>query len=419
MTNWHTDRPESRSPAAYGSSGPYGSHDSNRSYDSNGSYGPPGHDDLGFFAPDQYERPSRSDRRLQESRRRRRRRRRLVAPLLALLLVAGLGLGAFLGGRSLLSGFGTTPDFPGQGGGSVLVRVSPGDTASDIAATLVDKGVVKSEKAFANAAKSDPRSVGIQPGTYRLRTEMSGASALALILDPAARVLSRVTVPEGLTAAATLKLLAQRTSIPLAEFEAAAEDEKVLGLPAYAKGRIEGFLFPETYDVEPGMSAADLLGAMVETYKREVDASGLSGRAASVGLDPYRLLVVASLVERETQRADERPKVARVIYNRLEQDFYLGVDAAVLYGLGRSGGPLTAADLAKPTPYNNRLVKGLPPTPIANPGVASLRAAAEPATGNWLYYVLDPEAGGGRHLFTADRDEFNTAKAKCVAAGLC
>ena len=127
---------------------------------------------------------------------------------------------------------------------------------------------------------------------------------------------------------------------------------------------------------------------------------------------------MASLVERETQRVEERPQVARVIYNRLQQDYYLGVDAAILYGLGRSGGGLTQADLEKDTPYNNRLRKGLPPTPIANPGVASVQAAVEPAAGNWLYYVLNSDKSG-RHIFTDDPEVFNTAKAKCRAAGLC
>ena len=374
--------------------------------------------DLGFFGQEQYERPSRSDRRRQESHRRRRRRRRLLVPLLALLLLAGLGGGALYGGRSLLGKVGSTPDFEGQGSGSVLVRVQPGDTATDIAATLVGQGVVKSEKAFRNAAKSDPRSVGIQPGTYRLRKQMSGAAALLLMLDPASRVLARVTVPEGLTVAATLKLIAEKTKLRFADLQAAVRNTKALGLPSYAKGRLEGFLFPETYDLEPGTSATGLLASMVAMYKERVEGSGLSRRAADVGLDPYRLLIVASLVERETQRVEERPKVARVIYNRLDQDYYLGVDAAILYGLGRSGGTLTAADLARRTPYNNRLVKGLPPTPISNPGLASIRGSVAPAAGPWLYYVLDADRSG-RHLFTDDRDEFNTAKAKCVAAGLC
>lgn len=377
-----------------------------------------GSQDLGFFAQGQYERPSRSERRRSESHRRRRRRRRFVVPLVVLLVIAGLGAGALYGGRSLLGRLGSTPDYAGQGSGSVLIKVQPGDTATDIAATLAAQGVVKSEKAFRNAAKDDPRSVGIQPGTYRLRRQMSGASALVLILDPAARVLARLTVPEGLTAAATLKLIADRTKLPLADLQAAAKDTAALGLPGYAKGRVEGFLFPETYDVQPGTSAAEVLRSMVEMYKQKVDTSGLSGRAADVGLDPYKLLIVASMVERETQRVEERPKVARVIYNRLEQDYYLGVDAAVLYGLGRTNGVLTAADLAKPTPYNNRLVKGLPPTPIANPGLASVQGAVAPAAGPWLYYVLNSDRSG-RHLFTDDPDEFNTAKAKCVAAGLC
>lgn len=375
--------------------------------------------DLGFFPPEQYSRPpSRSDRRRHETDRRRQRRRRLVVPLVVLLILGVAGAGALYGGRSLLGRFGTTPDFAGQGTGEVLVRVAPGDTATDIAATLVSKGVVKSENAFRNAAKDDPRSVSIQPGTYKLRKEMSGSSALALILDPDARMLARVTVPEGLSVAGTLKLIADKTSLPLKDLQAAAKNTKSLGLPAYAKGRLEGFLFPETYDLEPDTTAAGLLQAMVTMYKEKVDTSGLSQRAADVDLSPYELIIVASLVEKETLRKEERPKVARVIYNRLEQDFYLGVDASILYGLGRSGGGLTKADLEKDTPYNNRLRKGLPPTPIANPGVDSVQGALEPAAGPWLYYVLDDDKSG-RHVFTDDPDVFNTAKAKCQAAGLC
>ena len=374
--------------------------------------------DLGFFPPEHDSRRSRSDRRRYESDRRRRRRRRLIVPLVVLLVLGVAGAGALYGGRSLLGRFGSTPDYAGQGTSAVLIRVEPGDTATDIAATLVAKGVVKSENAFRNAAKDDPRSVSIQPGTYRLRKEMSGVSALALMLDPAARVLARVTIPEGLSVAATLKLIADKTSLPLKDLQAAAKNTKALGLPAYAKGRLEGFLFPETYDLEPDTTAAGLLTSMVAMYKEKIDTSGLSARAADVDLDPYQLLIVASLVERETQQVAERPKVARVIYNRLEQDFYLGVDAAVLYGLGRSGGGLTQADLEKDTPYNNRIHKGLPPTPIANPGVASVQGAVEPAPGPWLYYVLDDDKSG-RHVFTDDPDVFNAEKAKCRAAGLC
>jgi UPF0755 protein len=376
-------------------------------------------DEIEFFAePDPWDRPSRAERRREEAQRRKRRRRRIVLPLFVLVVVVALGAGALVGGRSLTNRFGTTPDYAGSGSGEALVVVKPGDTATDIAATMVAQDVVKSEKAFANAAKQDARALGIQPGTYKLHKQMSGAAALALILDPGARLLSRVTVPEGYTVAATLKLISQKTKLKLADLQAAAKDADALELPAYAKGKLEGFLFPDTYDVEPDTTAAGLLKSMVDEYKAKVEDSGLLAKAAAVHLEPYELLTVASLVEKETQQADERAKVARVIYNRLDKNFYLGIDAAVLYGLGRSSGALSEADLKKDTPYNNRIHTGLPPTPIANPGLASLQAAAAPASGPWLYYVLDA-SHPGHHLFTDDRDVFNTAKARCQAAKLC
>ena len=335
-----------------------------------------------------------------------------------LILVGGIGAGALVGGRSLTSRFGTTPDFAGAGSGEVLLVVKPGDTATDIAATMVTQGVVKSEKAFTKAAKGDPRALGIQPGTYKLHKEMSGAAALTLMLDPAARVLSRVTIPEGMTVKDTLTLISQKSKLKLADLQKAAKDTAALGLPSYAKGNPEGFLFPETYDLEPDTTAASLLKRWSTSTRPRSRTAGWCSAAAAKHLTPYELLIVASLVEKETLQPDERAKVARVIYNRLDQDFYLGVDAAVLYGLGRSKGGLSEADLAKVTPYNNRLVKGLPPTPISNPGVASFEGAAAPASGDWLYYVLDP-AHPRHHIFTADRDVFNAAKIKCQQANLC
>jgi UPF0755 protein len=371
-----------------------------------------------FGEPDPWDRPSRSERRREEVRRRKRRRRRVAVPLIAIVVILALGGAALIGGRSLLDRFGNTPDYPGNGSGQALVVVKPGDTASDIAAAMVAADVVKSEKAFAGAAKDDARALGIQPGTYRLHKQMSGTAALTLILDPAARLLTRVTVPEGLSVAEVLKLVSEKSSLTLPDLQKAAKDGAALELPAYAKGKAEGFLFPDTYDVEPDTTAAGLLKAMVDEYKAKVQDSGLEQRAAAVNLTPYELVTVASLVEKETQQDDERGKVARVIYNRLDKDFFLGIDAAVLYGLGRSSGGLSEADLARNTPYNNRIRKGLPPTPIANPGLASLQAAATPASGPWLYYVLDA-AHPGHHLFTDDRDVFNTAKARCQAAKLC
>ena len=374
-------------------------------------------DQLSFFDSGGPDQSTRAERRRRQQKQRKRRRRRVVGPLLALVVVVALAGGALYGGRSLVSRFATVQDYVGSGAGSATIEVKSGDTATDIAAALVKAGVVKSERAFRNAAKNDPRSVTIQPGFYKLHLQMSGVAALTLMLDPKARLLTRLTVPEGLTVAATLELIAKRTGMKLAAVQAAAKDIADLSLPSYAKGRLEGFLFPSTYDVDPGTTPIDLLHTMVDTYKQKTDDVGLVSGASAVGLTPYQVLVVASLIERETRLPDERSKVARVIYNRLDRNFYLGVDASVLYGLGRSSGALTKSDLDKVTPYNTRLVKGLPPTPIANPGVASINGALHPAGGSWLYYVLQDKSG--RHFFTADPDAFNTAAAQCRKIGLC
>ena len=159
-----------------------------------------------------------------------------------------------------------------------------------------------------------------------------------------------MTIPEGLSVAATLKLISEKSKLKLADLQAAAKDTKALELPSYAKGKLEGFLFPDTYDLEPDTTAAGLVKSMVDEYKAKVDDAGLVQKAAAVNLSPYEMVIVASLVEKETQQADERAKVARVIYNRLDQDFFLGIDAAVLYGLGRSSGGLSEADLREGHP---------------------------------------------------------------------
>ena len=187
-------------------------------------------------------------------------------------MLAGLVVGIVVGGQKLLTLIDpSSRDFTGQGTGTVEIRVRDGDTLSDIARTLVDAGVVASTGPFINAAEANADAVGIQPGVYALRQKMSGQAALDLMLDPAARMLSRITLPEGLTVQRTLARLAEATGIPEAEFQAAAADPAALGLPAYANGLLEGFLFPATYDVEPDTAPADILQAMVARSVQVLD----------------------------------------------------------------------------------------------------------------------------------------------------
>jgi UPF0755 protein len=369
--------------------------------------------DLSIFGVEYDEGPSRADRRRHH---RRRRRRNPLGPLLGVLLIISLVAGIAYGGRHLLGTFGgKAADYAGEGSGTVTVRVKPGDTATDIAATLTQLGVVKSERAFRDAAKDDPRSPGIQPGFYRLRKQMSGQSALLLLLDPAARVQSKLTVPEGLSAAATLKLIAAKTGTPLAQLQAAAKAPAALGLPDYAGGRLEGFLFPATYDFDPGTPAARILQTMVATYKQRVDDSGLSARAGALGMTRYAMLTVASLLEEEAITSDFT-KVARVVYNRISHGQRLELDSTVNYALGRSRVRVSEQDLQVNSPYNTYRRGGLPPTPIANPGVVAIQAALHPAAGPWLYFVKADKSG--RSYFTADYQDFLNAKAQAQAAGI-
>jgi UPF0755 protein len=367
-----------------------------------------------FFASDYDDGHTRAQRRRQRRRRRRRRRGPLGA-LLVLLVIGGLVAGIVYGGRSVLTRLGTVPDYPGAGTGSVRVEVQRGDTASDIAATLARAGVVKSERAFREAAKDDPRSVGIQPGYYRLRKQMSGVAALGMLLDPASRLLSRVTVPEGLIAAEILKLLAAKTGRSLAALQAAARDTAMLGLPGYARGRLEGFLFPATYDFDPGTRPAEMLRQMVATYRDKVDEQALAAAAKALGLSPYQLLTVGSLVEEEAVTPDFA-KVARVIYNRLHRGQRLELDSTVNYALGRNRVRVSTKDLQVSSPYNTYRQEGLPPTPISNPGLGAIDAAVHPTAGPWLYFVKADKSG--RSYFTADYQDFLRAKARAQAAGV-
>lgn len=339
---------------------------------------------------------------------------KLLAVLFVLLLAAGLIGGAALAVRKLV---GTAPeDYAGAGAGEAVVQIMPGDTAGDVAEALVAKDVVKSRRAFFEVASGDPRALTLQPGFYRVKAQMSADAALDLLLEPGSRLVGRVTIPEGLTVDQTLQALAENTEIPLEQYKAAAEDTTSLGLPGYANG-LEGFLFPATYDVEPGSTAGQVLTQMVDRFEQAAQSTGLSAGAQELGLTPYEVVIVASLIEREVKFDDEYPQVARVVYNRLDMDIPLGIDAAVLFGVGKTaGGELTRSDLARDTPYENRRKTGLPPTPIASPGEATLRGALDPVDSDIRFYVLATKEG--RTFFTKDNDAFLRQRDKSRAEGI-
>lgn len=332
-------------------------------------------------------------------------------PLIALLVVV-LGLGA-IAGPKVLNALGGAPDFAGPGTGQVQIEIESGQTIAQIGNTLKAQGVVKSVDSFTAAAADNPKSASIQPGFYNLKLEMRSADAISALLDPATRVTDKIVIPEGIRAAAVYEIASQATGISVAEFEKAAQDSGALGLPGYAKGNVEGFLFPATYDFPPNETAVNILKAMVDQYHKQIDALDIEGKASRLGLTPYEVLTVASLLQVEGHPRDFT-KVARVIYNRLEEPMRLQMDSSVNYGLGKTDVIITTELLNKDTPYNVYLHDGLPPTPIDNPGAEAIEAALNPAAGDWLYFITT-DLGTQETKFTSDYDEFLVFKDEFLA----
>jgi UPF0755 protein len=334
----------------------------------------------------------------------RHRGRATLAVAVAALALAAAGVALWSGLGAVVSGIiGTGPeDYPGPGRGQAQVEVEQGDSATTIGRALVDADVVASVDAFTAAARVDPRAAGIQPGFYDLRREMSAVDALEVLVDPASRVQARVTVPEGLRMERTLDVLAEGTDIAREDFAAAVEDPSELGLPDYAGGSAEGFLFPATYEVAPDDTATGVLRRMVDRFGQAAQEVQLAEGGA---LGAYELVTLASLLEAEARLDEDFARVSRVIYNRLEADMPLQLDSTVNYALGETNEFVSLQDLQVDSPYNTYQHPGLPPGPLNSPGQRALAAAKAPAEGDWLYFVtVDLETGETK--FTSSYEEF-------------
>ncbi|MER5318315.1 endolytic transglycosylase MltG [Streptosporangium roseum] len=347
-------------------------------------------------------------------RRRRRRRNRggFLAPMLAVIvLLGGIGAGGFYGYTWLRDAM-TVEDYTGQGAGEVVVEIKTGQSASDVARTLQEQGVVKSAEAFVDAAAAADMSASLQPGEYTLRKQMSAAAAVKL-LDPDKRLRETVTLKEGLRLSDTLTQLAKQTGKPLREFQRAARDGKALGLPSYARGKLEGYAFPATYEISPKMEPVDILTAMVDRFHQTAAKDGLEKEAKALGHTPHEIMTIASIVQAESGSVEDMGKVARVIYNRLDGNppRKLQMDSTVMYGLNKYGVAATNADLESTSPYNTYAREGLPPGPIANPGDHAIQAALNPTKGDWIFFVTT-DTKRGITKFTASEAEFFRLKAE-------
>lgn len=346
--------------------------------------------DLGLDLDQDHERPGR--------RRRRRRGNRLgcLAVLVAMVvLVGGVYFAWDAGVSALKSRFDPPADYTGVGSGSVLVEVRSGDNASDIARTLVEHDVVASVEAFTDAATANPESTKIQVGFYEMAEKMAAEAALDVLLDPGNMVQDAVTVREGLNVDEIVSVLAEDTDFSQQQYHKVLARPDSLGLPPYADGNPEGYLFPATYQLPPDATPASILRMMVERFRQAASTLDLEARARRVGVSPHDAMTVASLIQAEARFDEDFAKVSRVIYNRLEEPMPLQFDSTVHYAVGRDGGVGTSdADRDTDSPYNTYRYPGLPPTPINAPGEQAMEAALDPADGPWLYFVTtDPDSG--------------------------
>jgi UPF0755 protein len=361
--------------------------------------------DEGSFVDDVYEPPA-------GGHRRKRRGISGCLPVLVVLAVLGglLYVGVTQGVDFVKDQFGEAEDYPGPGTGQVSFEVSSGDTATDIGRNLKAQGVVASVDAFVSAANSEPKAGGIQVGFYSLKKEMAAEDALAILIEPANLVTNAITFPEGLRVVDILDIFVEKTDFKRQAFQKALNKPGKLGLPDYAEGNPEGYLFPSTYSFGPKETPASMLKAMVDRWRQAAEDADLEASAEALDLTPHELMTVASLVEAEG-RGDDMPKIARVIYNRLADPTgptvgKLQIDATVNYALGRSLVAIpTVEDTEVESPYNTYEVVGLPPGPIEAPGDAAIQAASNPADGDWLFYVtVNLETGETK--FTESYDEF-------------
>ena len=356
--------------------------------------------------------------------RRRSRHSSWLAVIVSVAIVGGLAATIAIAGQSILNRAGDLlssgpADYPGPGSETTVpIVVDEGDSASDIALALVAEDVVASAEAFVDAAARDAASTGIQPGTYELNQQIPADDALAVLIDPANRIIDGVLVREGLRVEQTLAAFEEQAGMAADDLEAAVQRPKAIGLPTEARGDAEGFLFPATYEVQPSTSSVDALSAMTAKYGEVAAELELKANARKLGYTPRQIVTIASIIQAEARLSDDFGKVARVIYNRLDDGEVLAMDSTVAFANDVYTVFTTDEQRAIDSPYNTYVNAGLPPGPINSPGAEALQAALNPAEGDWKYFVtVNLETGEMRYATTLAQHERNVAEAQANGYG--
>jgi uncharacterized YceG family protein len=281
--------------------------------------------------------------------------------------------------------------FHGDGSGRVAVTVPKGASVSEVADLLDEKGVIDSSTFFQIRATLEGKRSSLYAGHFTLAEGMSYSAALEALSKPPQKRVLTVTIPEGYSRSQAAQLVEEDGVA--GSYTKATMRSKYLNPAQYGgKGAkdLEGFLFPDTFEMKPNAPVADLVQLQLEDFKQRIKSVNMK-YAKSKNLTVFDVLTIASMVEREAGVAKQRKLVASVVYNRLHEGMPLGIDATIRFATGNYSEPLTESQLATSSPYNTRTNVGLPPGPINSPGLAAIEAAAHPAKTDYLYYVNDPK----------------------------
>ena len=325
----------------------------------------------------------------------------LVVRKRTLFLCLGL---LFLMAVFLAAGFGYYLITPARKGGPDRVfTIREGLTLNQVASELESGKLIESKRLFETWARAMGYSKHIKAGEYRLSPAMSPLKILDT-LKKGLIITYAVTVPEGYTLRQIAELLARKGLADEQEFLRVGRDPGVVkhyGLPGPG---LEGYLYPDTYQLSRGLSALTIMDVMVKRFRNMV--TPLQARIQQSGLTMGQMITLASIVEKETGLAQERPVIASVFLNRLKKGMRLDSDPTVIYGLEHFDGNLTREELVESSPYNTYLIQGLPPGPIANPGLDAIKAVLYPAHTNYLYFVSKND---GSHFFSKTLSGHNQA----------
>jgi UPF0755 protein len=290
---------------------------------------------------------------------------------------------------------------------TVIIDIAPGQSFKKTTADLNQQGLITNTFKFALLSRITGLDKQVKSGEFILASTMTPLEVLQKMASSKVR-LYRLTVPEGLTVSQVAAIVDKAGLVPEKSFIAATTDQQVIRQLQGEASALEGYLFPDTYHFPKNASSQDIVSAMIRRFQK-VFTPEWKERAQALGFSVHEIVTLASIIEKETGAAFERPLISSVFHNRLKRKMRLETDPTVIYGLKNFDGNLTRKHLRTPTPYNTYIIKGLPPGPICSPGAEALRAALYPADSEYLFFVSKKDT---THAFSKTLKEHNRAVRK-------